>query len=169
MTSCEVHAPPLAQSYVDPLMMSPRRCTRQMREARTAPAPVAMLATLTTPMPCARADPVVASDGNTYERHAIQAVLQSAHPRSPLTREPLYSIVFPNRALKKRIEEHDEEVIRIAERAVANCIERAADGLSSGATSSDAPRRPSRRAAPKRAAAQLSYATADGNGLKRRR
>ena len=28
-------------------------------------------------------DPVVASDGNSYERTAIQAVLQSANPLSP--------------------------------------------------------------------------------------
>jgi len=114
-------------------------------------------------------DPVVASDGNTYERHAIQAVLQSPNPRSPLTREPLESIVFPNRALKKRIEEHEEEVLRIAATVAANSIVQAAGhGPSSGATSSDALQRPTHRA-PKRRAMQPSGVAAEAEGSKRRR
>ena len=98
------------------------------------------------------ADPVVASDGNTYERSAIQAVLQSANPISPLTREALEPNVFANRALKKRIEEHDEEVLHIAATAVANSIAMASVELSggaAGASSNDAqpvlPAPPARR------------------------
>ena len=116
---------------------------------------------------------MVASDGNTYERHAIQAVLQSANPCSPLTREPLESVVFPNRALKKRIEDHDGEVLRIAATVVANSIVQAADGPSSGgATSSDAPQGPTHRTV-KRAAIQPSASDeasrAEGGRSKRRR
>lgn len=42
-------------------------------------------------------DPVVASDGQTYERSAIEAVLRQRNPRSPMTNEPFTStVVFPN-------------------------------------------------------------------------
>ena len=112
-------------------------------------------------------DPVVVSDGNTYERHAIQAVLQLANPCSPLTREPLESVVFPNRALKKRIEGHEEEVLRIAATAVANNIAQAADEPSASASSSDAPQRTTRQAA-KRGATHPSGVAAEGDGPKRR-
>ena len=111
---------------------------------------------------------MVASDGNTYERHAIQAVLESANPCSPLTREPLMPNVFPNRALKKRIEEHEEEVLCIAATAVANSIAQAADRPSAGASSSDAPQRPTRQAA-KRGSTQPSGVGSEGDGSKRRR
>jgi len=50
-------------------------------------------------------DPVVASDGHSYERAAIQDVLSSANKRSPLTREALTDVLVPNRALRRRIEE----------------------------------------------------------------
>ena len=83
-----------------------------------------------------RTDPVVASDGNTYERSAIEAILRSATPLSPLTREPLKLDVFANRALKKRIEEHEEEVLRIAATAVANSIAVASEEPSGGASGS---------------------------------
>jgi len=64
-------------------------------------------------------DPVVASDGNSYERSAIAMVLATRHPRSPLTREPLEQTLFANRNLKKRIEQHEKEVLNAAEQAVA--------------------------------------------------
>ncbi len=57
-------------------------------------------------------DPVVASDGHSYERVAIEEVLRGGAPRSPLTREPLRVDLVPNRALRKRIEEHDLELDR---------------------------------------------------------
>ena len=46
--------------------------------------------------------PVVASDGHSYERDALEEVLRS-DGRSPLTRELLQPFFFPNHNLKKRI------------------------------------------------------------------
>ena len=51
-------------------------------------------------------DPVVASDGFTYERAAIREVLSSAAPGevlSPLTREPLAPTVYSNIVVRQRI------------------------------------------------------------------
>ena len=84
------------------------------------------------------ADPVLASDGHTYERTAIQSVLATGNGRSPLTREALRAdVLVPNRALKRRIEEHEEEVLQAAEMAVAaaeaaRAPTHAAQGASSG-------------------------------------
>ena len=64
-------------------------------------------------------DPVVASDGHTYERHALLKILQSPNSKSPLTREPLDSnIAIANINLKKRIREYDEEICSVAERVM---------------------------------------------------
>ena len=41
-------------------------------------------------------DPVVASDGHTYEREAIADVLRSANKKSPLTRAVLKPDLVPN-------------------------------------------------------------------------
>ena len=50
-------------------------------------------------------DPVIASDGNTYERRAIHHWLQQKQT-SPMTNLHLRSCdLFPNRALKEAIEE----------------------------------------------------------------
>lgn len=66
------------------------------------------------------ADPVVASDGHTYEREAIMAILGAQGSKiSPLTREPLSEVVVPNRALLRRIHAYDEEMMRVAEMAAA--------------------------------------------------
>ena len=51
-------------------------------------------------------DPVVASDGHTYERNAISVVLSQDPKLSPLTREPLSSELYPNHALRGRMNEH---------------------------------------------------------------
>lgn len=59
-------------------------------------------------------NPVVASDGFTYERIAIEEVMRTTGI-SPLTREQLYPIVFPNLALKGRIRSYHGDVQRIAE------------------------------------------------------
>ena len=70
-------------------------------------------------------DPVVASDGHSYERAALRDVLQRGNGKSPLTREKLEErTIVPNINLRKRIEEHEEEVLRAAAMAVA--AERAA-------------------------------------------
>ena len=57
-------------------------------------------------------DPVIAADGHTYERTAIEEWLKrdpSASPRSPLTRENLSSrLLVPNRTVKKLADAHRE-------------------------------------------------------------
>ena len=63
------------------------------------------------------ADPVVASDGHSYERTAIEQIIKQA-PRmrvSPLTRDPLQQNLFPNVNLRKRIAEHDSDLLCAAE------------------------------------------------------
>ena len=68
-------------------------------------------------------DPVVASDGHSYERTAIEAVLSRGNGLSPLTRETLTpGVLIPNHNLKKRIREHDDEVLQIAESARAAIV-----------------------------------------------
>lgn len=56
-------------------------------------------------------DPVVASDGNSYERAAIEAVIQQACQAgdialSPLSREPISQWLYLNRNLRQRIDAH---------------------------------------------------------------
>tara|TARA_B100000795_G_scaffold84240_1_gene61213 strand:- start:21 stop:359 length:339 start_codon:yes stop_codon:yes gene_type:complete len=63
---------------------------------------------------------VVASDGHSYERSAILSVLREGNGVSPLTREPLQTTIFPNRALKRRMQEHEEDLLRVVATAVAN-------------------------------------------------
>ena len=69
-------------------------------------------------------DPVVASDGHTYERSAILSVLRDGKKKggamSPLPREPLLATVYPNRALKRRMQGYEEDMLRVAATAVAN-------------------------------------------------
>ena len=49
-------------------------------------------------------DPVICSDGHTYERSAITHVLYSKKPYSPITREKLNkNIIIPNINIKKLI------------------------------------------------------------------
>jgi len=70
-------------------------------------------------------DPVCASDGHTYERSAIEEVLAlpEARRRSPLTREALQAVLFPNRALKNRIAAYEQEVEALAEKVAAKAVE----------------------------------------------
>ena len=55
-------------------------------------------------------DPVVASDGHTYERSAIEEVIERNKPNaiSPLTRERIGTTVYPNHDMRKRIIEANE-------------------------------------------------------------
>jgi hypothetical protein len=49
-------------------------------------------------------DPVVASDGHTYEREAIEAWLRRDHRKSPMTNETLSSTALvPNHNLRSQI------------------------------------------------------------------
>ena len=60
-------------------------------------------------------DPVVASDGHTYERTAIEEVMRCPMAVSPLTREELQLVVFPNQALKSRIRSYHGDVLHLTE------------------------------------------------------
>ena len=53
-------------------------------------------------------DPVVASDGNSYERTTIEEILRTT-ALSPLTREPLTQHLVPNNALRRRIQEWEAQ------------------------------------------------------------
>ena len=57
------------------------------------------------------ADPVVASDGHSYEHHAIRKVMLEGNNRSPLTRDVLQPDVYPNWALKRRMHKHKSELL----------------------------------------------------------
>ena len=63
-------------------------------------------------------DPVVASDGFTYERNAIERVLMRdqmrALARSPMTQRDLEPVLFPNRALSNRIREFEGDILKAA-------------------------------------------------------
>lgn len=58
-------------------------------------------------------EPVVASDGHSYEKTAITRHLK-INKRSPLTREPINARLIPNRNLKRRIEEHIDDICALA-------------------------------------------------------
>jgi len=60
-------------------------------------------------------DPVVASDGHSYEREALISFLKHGNGKSPLTREKLGKTMIPNINLKKRIREHAEDVCNLVE------------------------------------------------------
>ena len=66
-------------------------------------------------------DPVVASDGFTYERDAIERVLMReqmrALARSPMTQMEMEPVLFPNRALLNRIREFEEDILKAAKAA----------------------------------------------------
>jgi hypothetical protein len=64
-------------------------------------------------------DPVVASDGHSYERSAIEEILRGPHPLSPLTRATLGTTLVPNLNLRRRIEDHEAELDRMAEQMAA--------------------------------------------------
>lgn len=62
-------------------------------------------------------DPVVASDGRSYERRAIERVLKTAQLTgaiSPISREPLLDQLFENRNLRVRIMAHNEDLLAAA-------------------------------------------------------
>lgn len=60
-------------------------------------------------------DPVIMSDGHTYERSAAERLLaERADALSPLTREPLLHVMWPNHALRSLMSTYDAERLRIA-------------------------------------------------------
>ena len=91
------------------------RCAAAALAARSARAPPPHAC------PACAADPVVASDGHSYERSAILSVLRDGNGLSPLTRERLQpNVLIPNRNLKRRMQEHDEDMLRVAAIVTAN-------------------------------------------------
>jgi hypothetical protein len=67
-------------------------------------------------------DPVVLSDGHTYERRHIERWLQE-HATSPVSNEALpQKAVFSNHALRNAIEEYFEQVFSIHRRAIRKTI-----------------------------------------------
>lgn len=62
-------------------------------------------------------DPVIASDGFTYERDAIEEHMQKSRI-SPLTQERLRSILIPDRKIKQAIAEYMSETIHHADRKI---------------------------------------------------
>ena len=75
-------------------------------------------------------DPVVASDGHSYERSAIEEILRGPHPLSPLTRVTLGTALVPNLNLRRRIEEHEAELDRMAEQMAARLASAVAEAES---------------------------------------
>ena len=73
-------------------------------------------------------DPVVGSDGHTYERSAIERVLQADYPTSPMTREPMERTVFPNLTIKKLIASRMATVLAIHDATTAENKKRARGG-----------------------------------------
>ena len=90
--------------------------------------------------------PVVASDGHSYERTAIQDVLGSANKKSPLTREVLTRTLVPNHALRRRIEEHETELDAPVEQVEAQVAGQAPEARAGCLCSARARRRPGTRA-----------------------
>jgi len=72
-------------------------------------------------------DPVVASDGHSYERTAIEEILRGPHPISPLTRATLGTVLVPNLNLRRRIEEHEAELDRMVDLVAARMADVAAE------------------------------------------
>ena len=70
-------------------------------------------------------DPVIAMDGHTYERMAIERWIAENVDRvvlSPLTGIPMGRLLIPNYTLKKAIEEYDQPLIHQAETQIRNDI-----------------------------------------------
>jgi len=53
-------------------------------------------------------DPVIAADGNSYERTNIEDWLKT-HDTSPLTNEKMVKMLFPNRGLRGEIQEYKKK------------------------------------------------------------
>ena len=64
-------------------------------------------------------DPVLASDGHTYEKANIESYLKQ-HNKSPVTGEPMqHTFVFPNNSVKQLIEKFRSENKHIMEEVIA--------------------------------------------------
>lgn len=74
-------------------------------------------------------DPVVLSDGHTYERRHIERWLQE-HSTSPVSNEELaQKAIFPNHALRNGINEYFEQVFSVHRGAIRKTMRRASGAL----------------------------------------
>merc|ERR550525_1439018 len=71
-------------------------------------------------------DPVVLSDGQSYERRHIERSTQQ-HSTSPVTGMPVPSQVFTNHALRNAIEEYFQQVFSAHRRAIRKTMASASD------------------------------------------
>ena len=61
--------------------------------------------------------PVVASDGHSYEHEALKLFFQKGNGKSPLTRQKLdRNVMLPNINLKKRIREYADNICEIVDK-----------------------------------------------------
>jgi hypothetical protein len=97
------------------LVLTEKTPARQLRDAGLEDwaEPDELLCPITL---CLMRDPVVASDGHTYERDALKRLLESSSlPTSPLTREKLdASVLLPNRLAAKRLRTYHESLLAVA-------------------------------------------------------
>ena len=70
-----------------------------------APSTSTLPSALICPINCAPfVDPVIAEDGNTYERSAIEQWFSTGQRTSPLTRQRISTTLIPNRAVREEVE-----------------------------------------------------------------
>lgn len=70
-------------------------------------------------------DPVIASDGHSYERKCLDKLLSQTEPRSPLTREVLDpSIMIPNINLRKRIRNYLDDICDAVDKRMKVSLQR---------------------------------------------
>ncbi|KOO34431.1 thump domain-containing protein 3-like protein [Chrysochromulina tobinii] len=105
-------------------------------------------------------DPVVASDGHSYERSAIEEILRGPHPLSPLTRATLGTTLVPNLNLRRRIEDHEAELDRMAEQMAARLATAVAEAESAANVKEAAAKAKEAAAEAKEAAANAKEAAA---------
>jgi DNA repair exonuclease SbcCD ATPase subunit len=106
-------------------------------------------------------DPVVASDGHSYERSAIEEILRGPHPLSPLTRATLGTTLVPNLNLRRRIEDHEAELDRMAEQMAARLATAVAEAESAANVKEAAANAKEAAAEAKEAAAYAKEAAAN--------
>jgi len=104
------------RSRLDELQTAAARRARRESVGLNVPLPADFICPITYDK---MKDPVVASDGHSYERSAIEEILRGPHPLSPLTRATLGTALVPNLNLRRRIEDHEAELDRMAEQMAA--------------------------------------------------
>jgi streptogramin lyase len=99
---------PSIQAVLEAVLEDNAELQRRMAERAREPARAAVPAQFLCPILCeVMEDPVVAADGYTYERAAIETWFRQgiARDRSPMTNLPISTALFPNIAIKQQIDE----------------------------------------------------------------